>query len=208
MLKKNILKKFKKENIAYFEEKKRFLIVIFVMFLIIFIAIKLFQIAYASYESEAKLNANIEKALYILKEGGMEFNIDLDKIEPSPNPYIYKFSVSNFNGNKHSDVDIEYTITLTTTTNLPLTYELYRNENYDDENATNLFKDMIVKQDIDGAWYNYLEGKEEYLFPYQEDKTDIYTLVVYFKEENKTTIDYADSIDNIEVKLDSHQVTE
>ncbi len=208
MLKKNVLKKFKKENIAYFEEKKRFLIVIFVMFLIIFIAIKLFQIAYASYESEAKLNANIEKALYILKEGGMEFNIDLDKIEPSPNPYIYKFSVSNFNGNKHSDVDIEYTITLTTTTNLPLTYELYRNENYDDENATNLFKDMIVKQDIDGAWYNYLEGKEEYLFPYQEDKTDIYTLVVYFKEENKTTIDYADSIENIEVKLDSHQVTE
>lgn len=208
MLKKNILKKFKKENIAYFEEKKRFLIVIFVMFLIIFIAIKLFQIAYASYESEAKLNANIEKALYILKEGGMEFNIELDKIEPSPNPYIYKFSVSNFNGNKHSDVDIEYTITLTTTTNLPLTYELYRNENYDDENATNLFKDMTVKQDIDGAWYNYLEGKEEYLFPYQEDKTDIYTLVVYFKEENKTTIDYADSIENIEVKLDSHQVTE
>ena len=203
-----ILNKFKKENIAYFEEKKRFIIVILVMFLIIFIAIKLFQIAYASYESEAKLNANIEKALYILKEGGMEFNIDLDKIEPSPNPYIYKFSVSNFNGNKHSDVDIEYTITLTTTTNLPLTYELYRNENYDDENATNLFKDMIVKQDIDGAWYNYLEGKEEYLFPYQENKTDIYTLVVYFKEENKTTIDYADSIDNIEVKLDSHQVTE
>ena len=88
MLKKNILKKFKKENIAYFEEKKRFLIVIFVMFLIIFIAIKLFQIAYASYESEAKLNANIEKALYILKEGGMDFNINLHKIEPSPNPYI------------------------------------------------------------------------------------------------------------------------
>ena len=208
MLKKNILKKFKKENIAYFEEKKRFLIVILVMFLIIFLAIKLFQIAYASYESEAKLNANIEKALYILKEGGMEFNIDLDKIEPSPDPYIYKFSISNFNGNKHSDVDIEYSITLTTTTNLPLTYELYRNENYDDENATNLFKDMTVKQDIDGAWYNYLEGKELCYFPYEEDKTDIYTLVIYFKEENKTTTDYADSIENIEVKLQSHQVTE
>ena len=67
---------------------------------------------------------------------------------------------------------------------------------------------MTIIQDIDGAWYNYLEGKEKYLFPYQEDKTDIYTLVVYFKEENKTTTDYADSIENIEVKLDSHQVTE
>ena len=75
-----ILNKFKKENIAYFEEKKRFVIVILVMFLIIFIAVKLFQIAYASYESTAKLNANIEKAVYILKEGGMEFNIDLNKI--------------------------------------------------------------------------------------------------------------------------------
>ena len=203
-----ILNKFKKENIAYFEEKKRFIIVILVMFLIIFIAVKLFQIAYASYESTAKLNANIEKAIYILKEGGMEFNIDLDKIEPSPDPYIYKFSISNFNGNKHSDVDIEYNISITTTTNLPLTYELYRNENYDDENATNLFKDMTVKQDADGAWYNYFEGKELYYFPYEEDLTDIYTLVIYFKEENKTTTDYADSIENIEVKLQSHQVTE
>ena len=178
------------------------------MFLIIFIAVKLFQIAYASYESTAKLNANIEKAVYILKEGGMDFNIDLDKIEPSPDPYIYKFSISNFNGNKHSDVDIEYSISITTTTNLPLTYELYRNENYDDENATNLFKDMTVKQDADGAWYNYFEGKELYYFPYEEDLTDIYTLVIYFKEENKMTTDYADSLENIEVKLQSHQVTE
>ena len=201
-----ILNKFKKENIAYFEEKKRFIIVILVMFLIIFIAVKLFQIAYASYESTAKLNANIEKAVYILKEGGMDFNIDLDKIEPSPDPYIYKFSISNFNGNKHSDVDIEYSISITT--NLPLTYELYRNENYDDENATNLFKDMTVKQDADGAWYNYFEGKELYYFPYEEDLTDIYTLVIYFKEENKMTTDYADSLENIEVKLQSHQVTE
>lgn len=203
-----ILNIFKKENIAYFEEKKRFIIVILVMFLIIFIAVKLFQIAYASYESPAKLNANIEKAVYILKEGGMDFNIDLDKIEPSPDPYIYKFSISNFNGNKHSDVDIEYSISITTTTNLPLTYELYRNENYDDENATNLFKDMTVKQDADGAWYNYFEGKELYYFPYEEDLTDIYTLVIYFKEENKMTTDYADSLENIEVKLQSHQVTE
>ena len=149
-----IFEKLKKENISYFEEKKRFLIVILVMFILIVVAIKLLQIAYASYESQAKLNANIDKALYILKTGGMNFNIDLDKIEPSSKPYIYKFSISNFDGNRQSDVDIEYQMNITTTTNLPLTYELYRNENYDDENATNLFENMKTKQDVDCAWYN------------------------------------------------------
>lgn len=203
-----IFEKLKKENISYFEEKKRFLIVILVMFILIVVAIKLLQIAYASYESQAKLNANIDKALYILKTGGMNFNIDLDKIEPSGKPYIYKFSISNFDGNRHSDVDIEYQMNITTTTNLPLTYELYRNENYDDENATNLFENMKTKQDVDGAWYNYLEGQEKYLFPYEEDKTDIYTLVVYFPESNKTTTEYADNLENIEVEIKSNQVTE
>lgn len=203
-----IFEKLKKENISYFEEKKRFLIVILVMFILIVVAIKLLQIAYASYESKAKLNANIDKALYILKTGGMNFNIDLDKIEPSSKPYIYKFSISNFDGNRHSDVDIEYQMNITTTTNLPLTYELYRNENYDDENATNLFENMKTKQDVDGAWYNYLEGQEKYLFPYEEDKTDIYTLVVYFPESNKTTTEYADNLENIEVEIKSNQVTE
>lgn len=203
-----ILNKFKKENIPYFEEKKRFLIVILAMFLLIVIAIRLLQIAYAAYESQAKLNANINQALYILEAGGMDFNIDLDKIEPSPDPYIYKFSISNFEGNRHSDVDIEYQINLTTTTNLPLRYELYRNENYDEANATDLFENATIKQDIDGAWYNYLEGTEKYLFPYTEDMTDIYTLVIYFPEENKTTTDYADNLENIEVEIKSNQVTE
>lgn len=197
-----------KKNISYFEEKKRFLIVILVMFLLVFIAFKLFQIAYAAYESQARLNANIEQAMYILEEGGLNFNIDLDKIEPSPHPYIYKFSISNFTSSKHSDVDIEYQLSITTTTNLPLTYELYRNENYNDENANNLFEAMQVTQDEDGAWYNHFESKEKYLLPYKEDITDIYTLVVYFGEEHKATIDYADSLESIEVSLKSNQVTE
>ena len=178
------------------------------MFLIIFLAIKLFQIAYASYESIAKLNANINKALYIIQEGDMEFNIDLNKIEPSNEPYIYKFSVSNFDGNKHSQVDLEYQLDLRTTTNLPLTYKLYRNENYDDPNATNLFENVQIVQDTDGAWYNLAEGKDKYEFLYTETKTDIYTLVINFPKEYKNKLDYADNIDNIEIEIKSNQITE
>lgn len=203
-----ILDKLKKENISYYEEKKRLLIVVNGLFLLIILAINLFQIAYASYESEAKLNANINKALYILEEGGMNFNIDLNKIEPSDKPYIYKFSISNYKGNKHSQVDIEYKIDFKTTTNLPLTYELYRNENYDDVGAKNLFNTAKLTQDTDGAWYNTLEGKEKYIFPYVENKTDIYTLVIHFPKEYKTNTEYADNIENIEVGIKSNQVTD
>ncbi len=203
-----ILQKFKKENIQYYEQKKRLLIVVLVMFLLIVLAVKLFQIAYASYESTAKLNANINKALYIIQEGDMEFNIDLNKIEPSNEPYIYKFSVSNFDGNKHSQVDLEYQLDLRTTTNLPLTYKLYRNENYDDPNATNLFENVQIVQDTDGAWYNLAEGKDKYEFLYTETKTDIYTLVINFPKEYKNKLDYADNIDNIEIEIKSNQITE
>lgn len=203
-----ILQKFKKENIQYYEQKKRLLIVVLVMFLLIVLAVKLFQIAYASYESTVKLNANINKALYIIQEGDMDFNIDLNKIEPSNEPYIYKFSVSNFDGNKHSQVDLEYQIDLRTTTNLPLTYKLYRNENYDDSNATNLFENVQIVQDTDGAWYNLAEGKEKYEFLYTETKTDIYTLVINFPKEYKNKLDYADNLDNIEIEIKSNQITD
>lgn len=203
-----ILDKLKKENISYYEEKKRLLIVVVGLFLLIILSINLFQIAYASYESEAKLNANINKALYILEEGGMDFNIDLNKIEPSDKPYVYKFSISNYKGNKHSQVDIEYKIDFKTTTNLPLTYELYRNENYDESGAINLFEEAKITQDIDGAWYNTLEGKEKYIFPYIENKIDIYTLVIHFPKEYKAKTEYADNIENIEVAIKSNQVTD
>lgn len=198
-----------KLNMKYYEQKKRFVILVLIMFLLIVVAIKLLQFAYASYESTAKLNANIDKAIYLLEEEGLSFNIDPDKIVPSNDAYIYKFSVSNFNENKHSDIDIEYSINITTTTNLPLTYEIYRNENYDDENVTNLFQNATIKQDVDGAWYNVLEGEEKYLFPYTEDMTDIYTLVIHFDESHKQNTDaYADNLESIEVEINSNQVTE
>lgn len=198
-----------KLNMKYYEQKKRFVILVLIMFLLIVVAIKLLQFAYASYESTAKLNANIDKAIYLLEAEGLSFNIDPDKIVPSNDAYVYKFSVSNFNENKHSDIDIEYSINITTTTNLPLTYEIYRNENYDDENATNLFQNATIKQDVDGAWYNVLEGEEKYLFPYIEDRTDIYTLVIHFDESHKQNTDaYADNLESIEVEINSNQVTE
>lgn len=203
---KNIGKKLKK--IKYYEEKKRLLLVILLFFCAIFLVFKLFQVAYASYESQAKINANIQQALYILEEGQLNFNIDSSQIIPSEKPYVYKFSISNYNDTRQSDVDIEYSITLRTTTNLPLTYELYRNEVYDASNATNVIETVTAKQDVDGAWYNVAPTKEKYTFLYTEKKTDIYTLVINFPKEYQQDETYADGMENIIIELTSKQIVQ
>ena len=127
----------------YYEEKRRFLLFVFLLFLILFLAGYLFQVAYARYEVNTKLNSNIKKALYILGTDNLSFNLEPDGIVPSDNPYVYKFSVSNFNEKNDTDVDIYYNVSVKTTTNLPINIKLYRNENYDD----NILKktELIIK---------------------------------------------------------------
>lgn len=196
----------KLSNIKFYEEKKRFLLFSCFILLCLYLAFKLFGMAYASYESSASLKANIDRAIYLVDNTGMNFNINPDQIVPSVDPYVYKFSVSNFNDSLVSDIDIEYTIDVTTTTNLPLTFALYRNENWDDDSATNLFTTHKSVQDSDGAWYNVYEPEGKYLMEYSEKITDIYTLVIYFPKVYASNTDYANAIENIKVEIKSKQV--
>ena len=138
----------------------------------------------------------------------MSFNIDPEQIIPSDTPYVYKFSVSNFNASGNSDINIEYSLRVTTTTNLPLTFALYRNENHDDAGAVNLFSSPRIVQDSDGAWYNIYEPEGTYEMYYEEQITDIYTLVINFPKAYSSNAVYADSIENIEVMIKSKQITE
>lgn len=193
-------------NIKFYEEKKRFLLFSFFTLLCLYLAVKLFGMAYASYQTSAKLNANIDRAIYLLDSTGMTFNIDPEQIVPSVDPYVYKFSVSNFSASSNSDIDIEYGIKVVTTTNLPLTFALYRNENYDDDGAINLFSVLRSVQDVDGAWYNIYEPSDKYVMEYSKQITDIYTLVIYFPKTYATNDDYANAIENIEVEIKSKQV--
>lgn len=193
-------------NINYFEEKKRFLLFSLFLLLILYLSFKLFGVAYASYETKAKLNASIDRAIYLIDNEGMSFNIDPEQIIPSDDPYVYKFSISNFNATTRSDIDLLYELRVTTTTNLPLTFELYRNENYDDANAVNLFSSPRVAQDEDGAWYNIYEPSGVYEMLYAEEVTDIYTLVINFPKVYSSNVVYADSIENIEVMIKSKQM--
>ncbi len=198
--------KAKVSKISFYEEKKRLVLFSLLLLLCLFFAYYLFQFAYSSYQSSAKLNANIDMAVYFLSAEKMSFNIDPEQIIPSNDPYVYKFSVSNFDGSKSSDIDLEYTIQIITTTNLPLTFQLFRNENYDDAGASNLLSGSTVGQDEDGAWYTSYQPSEKYPLLYEKHTTDIYTLVVYFPIEYSQNLEYADNIESIEIIIDSQQM--
>lgn len=192
-------------NIKFLEEKKRFLLFALILLLALFLAYFLFKSAYASYKSSARLVANIDKAIYLIDTDKMSFNIDPEQIVPSVEPYTYKFSVSNFNSTSRSEIDILYKIKVITTTNLPITVQLYRNENYDDAGATPLLTGARSLQDVDGSWYNIYDNSLEYEMGYSDKITDIYTLVVEFPKTYSSSTTYADCIENIEIDVESSQ---
>lgn len=197
--------KAKLNNIKYYEEKKRFLLFSVMLLLALFLAYYLFKGAYASYKSSAKLVTNIDKALYLIDTDKMSFNIDPEQIVPSLEPYTYKFSVSNFNSSRQGEVSLLYTVKVITTTNLPISIQLYRNENYDDSQATPLLTGARTVQDEDGSWYNIYDTNNSYTMDYKDKITDIYTLVVNFPKNYSSSTTYADCIESIEVRIESSQ---
>lgn len=189
------------KNIKYREEKKRLVFIGVFLVLVLFTASSLLAKAYASYQSNVKLNANLEQALYIFGGEKLSFNIEPSKIVPSMTPYSYKFSVSNFDANRQSDLNIEYTIDVKTTTNLPIQISLFRNGT-----TENLLSNVSFETDIDGAWYKVYKISDAFIMNYEDKVTDIYTLQVFFPPEYSKDMVYADAIENIEIILKSAQV--
>ena len=188
----------------YVVEKKKFLLFAFLLIALLFLSFFLLRAAYARYLVDAKINADIDRALYIIGEEKMSFNIETDGIVPSSTPYTYRFSVSNFNQNNMSDVDINYSINIRTTTNLPITLELYRNQL--PENGTNIFNSPITKRDADGAWYRVYKTNGTYDFYYATRKTDVYTLVINFPLIYANDTTYSNYLESIEVNIESKQI--
>lgn len=194
------------KNIQYTSEKIRFLLFALVLFAAFFLARYLIGLAYARYEVRSKITANIDKALYIFEDEKISFNLDPDGIIPSNQKYTYRFSVSNFNASHDSDVDLSYTISMKTTTNLPITIQMYRNELPTATGATNIFGGAIIKQDEDNTWYRVYNTNGEYTMNYNQHVTDIYTIVVDFPAGYASNTTYANSIESIEITLDSKQI--
>lgn len=196
----------KVHNINFYEEKKRFLLFSVLIFLALFLSCYLFQKAYAYYQSQATLNIQVDKAIYLFESTKMDFNIDSSGIVPSDDEFVYSFSISNYKDEEHSDIDIEYDLVITTTTNLPITLKLYRNSDYTDTSASSILNEREIRQDIDESWYYVYNVLDTYEMNYSDDVVDYYTLVVDFPAIYGASTIYADAIENIEISISSRQM--
>ena len=113
----------KKKN----EVRKRIIKLLILVFVLILL-IKMISFTYSKYESRANTKPNIIVAFYVLNKDYQSMNLNLDELFPREEPYIYTFSISNTKGQKRCQTDLEYELSIKTTTNLPITYELYKNQ--------------------------------------------------------------------------------
>lgn len=177
-----------------------------ILFSCLLITLRIFTLTLSKFESEAKSTTDIDIAFYLLKEDYQTMELSLENLYPSEKPYVYTFSISNADGEKRAEVDLTYDLVIKTTTNLPLIYELYMNELYDDENSNIALTRNEVDTDEDGTYFRYLETANE-TFEYVNIEKNVYQLVVYFPQEYNTE-NYQDIIESIEINIDAKQVIE
>lgn len=186
------------------KNKKLLIAKLIILILCVIIVARIFALVLSRYESNTNSNANVDIAFYLLNEDYKQMTLNLGTILPKNEKYVYTFSIGNEEGSKVAEVDLRYNLKIRTTTNLPLTYELYRNQDYDNPNSSNIIRTNEVTKDEDGTSFRNI-GIDEALLRYKEPQTDIYYLVVNFPEnyDEKT---YQDIIEMIEISVDAKQV--
>ena len=176
-----------------------------ILILCIIILIRIVTLVLSKYESQANANANVDIAFYLLKEDYKTMTLNLASLFPQNDAYVYTFSIGNQDGEKTAEVDLTYDLTLRTTTNLPLTYNLYMNQEYNQSDAKSIIKTNTISQDSDGTYFRTITTETENL-EYKNPKTNIYQLVINFPK-NYNTENYQNIIEALEITLNSRQVT-
>ena len=189
-------------------DKKRFMLVTKFIFILsgAFIAVKLVGQTFTRYESNVDLNANANVAFFVVDQGTYEHTISLTGLTPSLDAFYQDFYVANYNDQGRASVDLDYKITFETTTNLPLTYEIIRNESFE-ELHHNIIDDEYDRQDEYDVFYHVFVDDDTYSFTHDSNQVDKYTIKVIFPESKKDKPDfYQGVIELFSIIIDASQV--
>ena len=190
-----------------FDKKRlRFVAIPTILLLSAVIIINVMGVTYTRYESESGLSTVANIAFFVVDTSTQSNSIALEGLTPQVAPFVYRINVNNFDkNNRRANVDLTYSITFETTTNLPLTYQIYRNEDYS-ATATNIISNTSYRQDGD-MYYQTLETSGTRTLLQSSNQTDYYTIAVWFPETYKDNPDeYAGVIDMISIKVHAEQV--
>lgn len=179
---------------------------ILLLLFILVILLVVIPYTYSRYESSATSETKSKIAYYLLETNYMSESINLTNLVPSDEPYIYTFSIANNDGTKRLETRLEYDLLIKTTTNLPLTYELYMNEDYALPSSTNIITTQNDVIDEHGTYFKEIKVAKEY-FNFLTDEENNYTLLIYFPKQF-ISYQYQDVIESIDIIVDSKQLLE
>lgn len=164
----------------------------------------LFRTSNARFISEATSATKLNVALYALNEID-DFDIPLGNIKPSSEPYLYEFSITNTDAEGNiTETNLEYDLTLIATTNIPLEYKLYKNQNCNSVNGTNILNVHEPAKDDDGTYFLTMTTSKE-VFGYERAETNTYCLLVTFPLQYNTS-QYSDLIESVRLSINSEQI--
>lgn len=179
-------------------DKLKIQIILFIILLVLLSFLIPYTIS--RFKTEARGDANIDIAFYLLKEKYLHENLSIEDFEPGMRR-DYNFTVSNSDGTNRSEVTLEYDVELITTTNLPLEYKVYKIEN---EVDNLLALEENLDTDSNGTYFKKVQT-EKIVLPYTDDYTDYYKVSIYFPEEYKN-YKYQGVPEHIGIKVNSRQL--
>ncbi len=189
-------------------DKKKFVLVtkLIFVFIALTIIINITGSTYTRYESTVDVSANANIAFFVVEQGLYENQIYIDGLDPSSEAKYYRFYVTNKKNNRRSDVDLDYTIKIETTTNLPLQYEVIRNQSFSGT-YTNLLNTPTLRQDDNDVYYKVYNINGSRRFSHLNDEIDEYTVKVTFPLQYKDSPDlYQGVIEMFSVIINASQV--
>ena len=172
-----------------------------IIFLLILLVMLCFLIPFtlSRFKTEARGDAPIDIAFYLLNDTYTHENITLDEMKPGDEK-SYTFSVSNTDGTNRSEVTLEYEVVVRTTTNLQLEYELEEITSGEDVDVV-LSSNVVA--DEDGTYFKEIKTSSE-TFEYSNDRTKLYKLTIKYPETLKSHKNQG-FCENIEIKILSKQ---
>lgn len=134
----------------------------------------------ARFRTEARGNAPIDVAFYLLNDTYTHQNITLEEMKPGDEK-SYTFSVSNTDGTNRTEVALDYEVLIRATTNLQLDYELYE---IVDGNDVNALSSVNTVPDDDGTYFKELKTASE-TFGFTDNETKQYKLTIKYPNSQK-----------------------
>ena len=172
---------------------------IILFFILLIILCFLIPFTLSRFRTEARGDAPIDVAFYLVNDTYTRQNITLDEMKPGDEK-SYTFSVSNTDGTNRSEVTLEYEVVVRTTTNLQLEYELEEITSGEDVDVV-LSSNVVA--DEDGTYFKEIKTSSE-TFEYSNDRTKLYKLTIKYPETLKSHKNQG-FCENIEIKILSKQ---